>query len=180
MFSDCVQTGDVKTILIDASSAILLFKSALFRNLTESYQVMTAQAVYAELTRDGYPGAEEFREQGIKEQIVVCPPDEGKQGFAAVRSQRGRGERDTICCYLAGVGDFILIDDGKGAGYCRDKGLPYINALLVPRVLFIAGKISQPDCFRKTKEIIRIGRYSEKIIAYSFNCTEQSLEFFLP
>ncbi|OQX08683.1 MAG: hypothetical protein BWK80_47885 [Desulfobacteraceae bacterium IS3] len=167
----------MKTILIDASSAILLFKCGLFQNLTETYQVIMTQAVYEEVTREGYPAAEEFREYGIRNRIIISPLNEGRE---AVPSLRGRGEQETVCRYLAGIGDFILIDDRKGAGCCRDKGIPYINALLVPRILFIARKISQADCCRKTAAIIRIGRYSEKIIAYAMNCPEQSVQFFLP
>lgn len=167
----------MKTILSDASSAILLSKCGLFQELTETYQVIMAQAVYEEVTREGYLSAEEFREYRIRDRITVRPLNEGTE---AAPFLRGRGERDTICQYLSGTGEFILIDDKKGAGYCRDKGIPYINALLLPRILFMARKISRYESRCKTAAIIRIGRYSEKIIAYAMNCPRQNLEFFLP
>lgn len=165
----------MKKILADASSAILLFKSGLFGELTASYHVIMAEAVYGELTHSGYLGAEVFISGRREKRFRVCQPS-GKLDISSL----GRGEHDTICLYLERIGDFILIDDGKGAGYCRKKGVPYISALLFPRLLHLAGKMSRTAYERKTEGILRRGRYSRKITEDAENCPADALEFFLP
>ena len=45
-------------------------------------------------------------------------------------SSLGKGERDTIHQFYSGVGHFIIIDDGKGAKYCRDIAIKKLRVYL--------------------------------------------------
>ncbi|QTA93926.1 hypothetical protein [Desulfonema magnum] len=166
----------MKKVLIDASSAIILFKSGLFDKLTQTYYIVMAKAVCGELTQEGYPGAEVFREYCSDKDRVLQLPNHGEADI----SQLGRGEKNTIRHYIRGNGEFIVIDDGKGAAYCRDNRIPYINALLFPRILYVSGDMAETDYHHKTEMILRVGRYSQKIIDYAARCSKDKLEFFLP
>ena len=160
----------MKKALVDSSSAILLYKAGLFQRLTEIYRVMLAEVVFAELTCDGYPGAEAFKESGVTLFRVS----------AQTSVTFGKGERDTIAGYLQGFGDFVLIDDGAAAKYCKEKSIPFINALLVPKVFYLAGAIGEDEQRSSTKFLMDLGRYSRKVIQYALDCGRRELELFIP
>jgi len=168
----------MKKVLTDASSAIILFKIGLFHELTKTYRILMTKSVYEELTAEGYPGAKIFREYCKKKQFFVFLSEDE----AACRRipLSGKGERDTVFRFLEGIGDFIIIDDGKGVGYCRDNSIPHINALLFPRILYLSGNISEKEYRSKTDAIIKVGRYSEKVITYSRDCSRNEIAFFMP
>lgn len=133
------------TVLIDASSAILLFKGGLFEAVAEAYRLTAAGPVGDELTGGGYPG-----------------------------------ERATLAAMAAGRGDFVIIDDGAGARFCRRHAIPYINALLCPRILKLAGRLSAPAAAAHMDRIRRQGRYAPAIVAFAYDCEDAILEPFLP
>ena len=159
----------VKRALVDSSSAILLYKANLFQRLTEIYCVMLATPVYDELTCDGYPGAEIFAESNI----TVFRISTADTSFH-------KGERDTIAGYLQGLGDFVLIDDGPGAKHCKVKEIPFINALLFPKILYFSGIIAETEHCAKTEHLIDLGRYSRKVIDYVRCCGRSDLVVFFP
>lgn len=168
----------MKKVLTDSSSAIILFKIELFHQLTKTYRILMAKSVYDELTAEGYPGAKMFREYFKSKQFFVFSSDDETSCRQIPLS--GKGERQTVCRFLEGIGDFIMIDDGKGLGYCRDNSIPHINALLFPRILYLAGTISEAEYHEKTDAVIRIGRYSEKVIVYARDCSRSEMSFFMP
>lgn len=172
----------LKAVLIDASSAILLYKCGLFDSLARAFHTRMTPSVYDEITRDGYPGAAAFRKLWTagRFNVIDSPamplPDDRLPGIRSL----DRGERDTIDGYIEGYADFVIIDDGKGAGCCRTNDIPYINALLVPKILLICGKLNESECVEKMGHIISIGRYSIPVKAYAMYCSRTELEFFLP
>ncbi|MDD2390483.1 MAG: hypothetical protein PHP23_12225 [Desulfobacterales bacterium] len=174
----------MKKILIDASSAILLYKSGLFDILTRTFCTRMTASVYEEVTHDGYPGAMAFKNLLNADRFTVTPSASGKplcRDHLPAMNALDRGERDTIGEYIhRGGADFIIIDDGKGAGYCRDNDIPYINALLFPKILFMSRELTEPECVSKMEEIMKIGRYSATVIAFAGHCTKSDLDFFRP
>jgi hypothetical protein len=173
----------MKAALIDTSSAILLFKADLFQRLIRTYRIIMTGSVFRELIQDGYPGAAVFREYGLSHRLEMkcaTPPEVGRDGARLEGIALDIGERETIRQYLAGSGSFIIIDDGKGAGFCRDHSIPYINALLFPRILLLIGTLT-PEAYRAaTRAIIGAGRYAPEVIDYARNCPAEALRFFLP
>lgn len=173
----------MKKALLDTSSAILLFKSGLFQDLIDSYEIIITESVYDELTANDHMGAEEFKNHYKNGEIHI-------QRFSKIEkinrltfpdtSSLDKGERDTIHQFYNGVGEFLIIDDGEGAKYCRDNKIPYINALLFPRILFLTNIISIAEFDTKAEMIMSVGRYSRKIIDYALNCAKDDLEFFFP
>jgi len=172
-----------KSILIDASSAILLYKSGIFNQLFTIYHVLMAGSVYEEITLRGYPGAEVFEACARDNKCRVLKKEDYTKKGAWLQLENlslGRGEKDTISLYLEGVGDFIIIDDGKAAGYCKKQQIPYMNALLFARILYLCRSITEKEFQIQTEKIVRLGRYTHPIIQYAAKCPRDKLDCFLP
>ena len=71
-FSPNIET--MKQVIIDASSAILLFKAGLFSDLLRSYKIIITESVYGELTGNDHTGAKEFRNYRQSGKMEVQPP----------------------------------------------------------------------------------------------------------
>jgi hypothetical protein len=177
------ETRAGRSALIDASSAILLYKSGLVEELVDRYAVAMAMSVFEELTVDGYPGAELFKRLFEKKRLRLRKADDRVSlSIRAVSRLKclGRGERETIRLYASGCGDFIIIDDGKGAAVCRDCGIPYMNALLFPRIMHAMGVIDGNEMLARIESIKSHGRYSKSILDFALNCDDHALDAFLP
>jgi predicted nucleic acid-binding protein len=171
----------MKKAIIDASSAIILFKAGLIDDLSRRYNMVLAVSVSREITRNGYPGAESFRHRlaDRRWRILSLP----KHGIAddVENGNLGRGEKDTISLYLLGAGDFVIIDDRRGAVACRDRAIPYISALVYPRILYVTLSISDTEYGKMTRRILSVGRYSPTIVDTAKNLTREHLaSFFSP
>lgn len=172
-----------RSVLLDASSAILLVKADMLEFLISAYRVVVTPSVYRELCHEGYPGAQEISAFQHAGKITVagslhfpangCPPP-------PTPASLGPGERDTILHFHNKSGEFIIIDDGRGARHCRDLGIPFINALLVPRILYFAGRLPEESYQATTEALIGVGRYSDTILAYACTCSRRDLTFFEP
>ncbi|MBL0712307.1 MAG: hypothetical protein JJV98_01285 [Desulfosarcina sp.] len=171
----------MKSVLIDTSSAILLFKSGWFDATLDHYRLRTGRAAVRELTVPGYPGAAFF--QGLVEQgrIDVLPAAAGPETRDPDLAGMGPGERECIQHYLTGAGQFILMDDGRGATYCRDNNIPYVNALLMPRILALADPvIARQGVSGAMAQIYRLGRYAPWILDFARDCADEVLTPFRP
>ena len=82
--------------------------------------------------------------------------------------------------FSCGRTEFIIVDDGRAGGYCRNRQIPYINALLFPRVLYLADRLSEHHCRSFTKTILSHGRYSADIIARAERLDKNALFHFFP
>jgi hypothetical protein len=169
------------SLLIDASSAIILFKSGLFTALLQHYEVLCVERVYLEMTRTGYPGAITFGRMRKRGRLkVIASPEKVRSNRMAMTRRLHPGERDTVAAYWEGGAAFILTDDGKAASFCRKARIPYTCALLLPRILFCAGLISSAACSAYTDQILAVGRYSRSIIAVARDCPTPDIRFFTP
>jgi hypothetical protein len=169
--------------LLDASSAILLYKTGLLHDLVAVYQIHVTRSVLEELTGRSRPGAATFARCIDENTLSVISMENEEANYKGVESEMktlGKGELDTIRCLEAGMGDFIITDDGKAARYCKNKTLPFINALLFPRLLYFAGIFSLHESVMKMEAIRRIGRYSPQITAWASNCAKEALDFAIP
>ena len=173
----------MKSVIIDASSAILLFKSELTALLIKNYRTLITASVHDELTQPGYAGSETFGLLCNRNQIQVMrsPNSEIPHGNSfPTLPTLNRGERDTVRQQMLGRSDFIIIDDGPALKYCKRAGLPFINALLFPRILFLTHAISESEYQKKSAEIIHNGRYSDNIIDIALNFSDRDIQPFLP
>lgn len=167
-----------KTAILDASSAIILYKSGLHSLLVEMYNIALPQSVYHELTANQYTGADEFKKLARVGKIYVHEPSSRleKKRMAALDT----GESDTIQMYFEGEGEFVITDDGQAAKFCKREGIPFINALLFPRVLQFAGRNKDDFCRRAMERIIENGRYSAEVITFARECRSEHISFAVP
>ncbi len=168
----------MKVAIIDASSAILLYKAELFDPIAQAYRLKVAPAVLKEISVVNRRGAWYFRQAFHDGVLYSADPGSGRQ--APFNNALGDGERETLMAFRHGQGDFVIIDDGRGATACRDFNIPYINALLCPKLLYWAGSIDLEVCDTVFRRILKIGHYSDPVIDYARTCTANMLSKFLP
>lgn len=169
----------MKKVLIDASSAILLHKANLFQAVAKFYQLYMVPTVYDEITVARRQGAQVFRiarQAGIIHLTVPALTTAAGVPMTGLHA----GEHETIQAYDGSGMHFIIIDDGKGARACRDRMIPYINALLCPQILYMSGRIDDTERHSTFKQLKDIGRYGDEVIAYASSATRQSLAPFFP
>lgn len=171
-----------KKCIVDSSSAILLYKANIFSSFLSLYSVSCPESVYSELTKHmNYPGALSFIDFQLDGTLLVHPSvNNSKFHDKNNTGSLGRGEADCIKLFFLDDYDFIILDDRKGGGYCRRTGIPYINALLVPRILLLTRIIADDECNRIFLEICAEGRYSKEIIDYARIADSDELRYFLP
>lgn len=168
--------------IADASSAILLYKTKLFEVFLNKHNVAMPRSVYNEITRSGYTGADDFIKYNKNNKINILDTSSKHENFSVKLDE---GERDVIIQYNELLKTkpkknlFILVDDGRCAQYCKKNFIPYINALLVPKILFFSNVLSEQDLIIHEKKITSIGRYSDKVLCYAKNCTANDLDYFL-
>lgn len=166
-----------KIALIDASSAILLYKAQLFESVAKAFAVRMVPEVFQEVTVAGRSGSAFFRRCAERSCLVLGARTNGSESRF---DQLHIGERHTILAYLEGGADFIIIDDRKGALVCRAERIPYINALLCPRIMQWAGHITPGASNRAFRRIERAGRYGDAIITFARMCTARQMAHFIP
>lgn len=166
------------TAIIDASSAIILCKAGLHDLLAETYDIVLPESVYQEITANTYAGAEEYKQLASRQKIRVLenPEQNEKPGMAALDA----GEYDAIRLFYAGLGKFVITDDGPAARYCKKENVPFINALLFPAVLRFARIKDEQFCRRTMEKIIEKGRYSSEVIEFARKCRQEHIAFALP
>ncbi len=171
-----------KTILLDASSAILLAKAGFHEILAESYSILMSNSVFDEITRKRLPGSSEYeqllQEKRLKILPVSRPPSCNVEDSSLQKLDRG--ERDTLLLFYEGLGDFVVTDDGAAARFCLNGKIPFVNSLLLLRLLHYSGQIGASSYEAGFQSLLSMGRYSEKVIEYARNCPDSKLLFFLP
>ncbi|MCU0848226.1 MAG: hypothetical protein MUD12_10095 [Spirochaetes bacterium] len=171
-----------RTCILDSSSAIILQKAGILHLLPGIYFLKASESVYGELTGSDHAGTDDFMrfaESGLMD-VLKAPEFMDGNGNPDQRLFRlDPGERDSIILYFSGAGEFIILDDGDGAAFCRERHIPHINSILVPKVLFFSGKITIEECQNKMSEIISIGRYSYRVIDFAVKCERSHLEKFI-
>ncbi|MCG8530471.1 MAG: hypothetical protein MI749_07400 [Desulfovibrionales bacterium] len=164
-----------KTIYMDTSSAILLFHAKLLDPLSKGYRLIIPPSVFKEATKKAYPGATYFK--NWKEIDIIPPRDEIMSGDLL---GMGAGERDCIRLLMeSGHEAFLLVDDKKAAKFCRSQGLPFINALLVPKIFYYNGMLSLEMAREKEDELAHLGRYSRFVLDTAKTLNRADLIFFL-
>lgn len=180
MTSSC-HNNKQKKVLVDASSAIILAKACLSSHLITTYSVIMAKSAFNEVTRHSLPGSKEYLQFADNKKISIKEPKRLRLNSIPQQIKSfGRGEADTLLLYYEGLGDFVLIDDGAAAKYCKQEQIPFINALLFPVILETAGIENQGFTKYFFDIICKAGRYSETILNFAQNCPEEEISFFLP
>lgn len=169
--------GRLKAAL-DASSAILLYKTGLFEITARCYGITMAASAYGEITRKDYPGSADFSSWAALRVFEILDP-RGGECEDVFPAGLGPGESGSMRLYLEGCADFVILDDRGGAAECRRRAIPFVNALLVPRLLHFYGDLDEPASIGKFNELSRLGRYSGRVITLAREFGRGELERFL-
>jgi predicted nucleic acid-binding protein len=140
-----------------------------------------SDSVFDEITRNGLPGAGEY-EHLLKEELlevipISCSPPWSMSDDSLQRLDRG--ERDTLLLFHEGHGDFVITDDGAAARFCLSSRIPFVNSLLLLRLLHHSGMIGGNSYEAGFQSLLALGRYSEKVREYARNCPDSELLFFV-
>ena len=169
-----------KTVLIDTSSAILLFKSGWMDPLLASYRVGTGPTAFREMTVANYPGARTFTRWQQENRLAIHSPRAPAHRGGSDSHRLDAGERECIALYHEGTTAFIIIDDGPGAAFCRRQSIPYVNALLIPRLVNRAGAMARSEVVAAMRKIYSSGHYARWVLDQALACPSDDLTFFLP
>lgn len=169
-----------KAVLIDTSSAILLYKSDWMAPLMEHYRLGTGPTAFREMTVPNHPGARAFTRWQRERRLMLHAPKGSADASAAGLNRLDPGERECIHLYFGGAGAFIIIDDGPGAAFCRREAIPYVNALLIPRLLDPYPAAGRSRIVAAIHAIYARGRYAPWVLEYALTCPPEDLAFFRP
>lgn len=165
----------MRKIIADSSSMILLYKCGALDFMLNNSCCIIPESVRLELLATGRSGAE-FFSSCISDGLFTVV----NEVFAnTLEIKMGAGERDVISLFKSGIGEYVIIDDGKGAAYCRNTGIPYINALLAVKLLFFTGIISGEETGKMFSWLKENGRYSEAVIQWAEGADAEILSRFL-
>lgn len=169
------------TALIDASSAILLFKAGLIQSCCKAFRLHMTRSVFNEVTVKDRPGAVDLREMACEQPgaTVLEDPAGTLPDHAGDLLRLHRGERDTLHHFMNGAARFVIIDDGKGVQACRRHGIPHVNALLCPKLLHFFHQMPEQQVPLFFNRISRLGRYSRDVVTWARMCGRSDLKFFI-
>ncbi len=159
-------------VAADTSSLILLQKVGLLHCFLQSYVPVIAAAVYKEL---GVPGKQGAAELTDLVRHAACRAD-AADNIAGL----GRGESGAILLWKKGLADFLLVDDKKAAHYCKAHAIPFVNSLLMPRILEQNGALTHEQSAAVLLLLVRFGYYSEAVIKRAAAMSAEDLRFFHP
>lgn len=170
------------TALLDASSAIILYKADLHIIVCEMYKAVMSLSVYDEVTGNACPGAKAYQHLLVDKKLTLQRPAIAPSGDGDVSRLLAlhKGERDLIQLYNSGYGDFVITDDGDAARYCRREQVPFINALLIPVILSYTDIKSVAYCQTAFNKVKNTGRYSHWVINLAEKCHSHEMAFFFP
>ena len=172
------------SILIDSSSLMLTYSAGLLSDVIRWYEVLIPTSVYEEITVPDKPGAEYFQDLKKEGNLQILNSPAGlhlvKEEYKAELLKMGQGERDIMIHVLTGRGSFAVVDDLLAARFCVKCDIPFINALLLPKILHLAGVISLDEFRSSLSNLENRGRYSNGILARAKSFTAIDLEQFFP
>ena len=168
-----------KTVLLDTSSAILLYKANLHELIVDYYHVIIPDSVYSEITIQNRAGSVEYSFLCNRKIIWVEQVKENLINYDRELNKLDKGEGDCLKLFLNGIGEFLITDDGAAAKYCQANDIHFINALLVPKILLFSG-VDEQKCRSAFSRILAEGRYSQKVQMFAKNVSTDELKVFLP
>lgn len=168
-------------VFCDTSSLILLEKAGMFPDVAAHLDLCISPSVLDEITATDTSDACMFAGLAEKGGIRVAglPEHPIDPGSSPGLDRLDTGEKDTIGLYLDQQQGFILVDDGPAAKWCLSNSLPFINALLVPKIFWYAGIMSRSACMNKMNRLCRLGWYSQKVRTIAFEYRRKDLAFFV-
>lgn len=141
----------------DTSSLILCHKAGVIRQLCQHFSIFISPVIYDELTAQGHD-SDLFVQLVDDDTLKVLHVEEHHASYLT------GGERDTVSLYYQETCTGILVDDRQAITLCRNEHIPFINALLVPRVLLARQAITWDEYNDAEEVLLKEGRYSREVV----------------
>ena len=154
-------------------------KAGFHKEIADTYTILISDSVFDEITRRGLSGSVEYKQLLRDKKLSIIPVINEKPADSRLQ-KLDRGERDILLLFHNGLGDFIVTDDGAAARYCLNKKIPFVNSLLLLRLLHHSTIIDDKVYKTGFRSLLDIGRYSQTVKSFAKNCPESELLFFLP
>ncbi|HBE03539.1 MAG: hypothetical protein A2096_00805 [Spirochaetes bacterium GWF1_41_5] len=160
-------TTTPKYLLADASSLIILEKSSLLDALKKNFMIYTIPEIRSEVLdqcpsrdRNHYLALENLfssiRIMNLSEASYLSADKKLIFAWSDAFSRRSWNSA-------------LLTDDKKIIRACIRKKIPFINALLVPVLLYQAGKIDVKTAYNHLENIQKFARYSQEVKDYALS-----------
>lgn len=141
---------------------------------------MIVPAVFQEISQPEKTGSADIQKYVRNDTIRLLADGDKNASEHRLFRQLDTGERETLNCFTQGEGDFVIIDDLQAIRICVREKIPFINALLVPKILHFAKRLDSKQYARAFKLISETGYYSTKIIHKAETFQKEELFQFFP
>ncbi|WP_136808775.1 hypothetical protein [Desulfosediminicola flagellatus] len=169
-------------VLPDSSSLILLQSAGILELVCHYYTLLLVPSVFEEITEAEKPGANFFVYLQKKNLLHLLTGSDisNTPMQRAELGKMGKGESELLANFLSGAGSFVVVDDLRAAKFCVRHEIPFINALLIPRILMFADVLSGESADEYFSLIQQRGRYSVSILKRAESFQHEDLERFFP
>jgi predicted nucleic acid-binding protein len=153
----------IVSIVLDASTAILLAKIGLLGEVAESAECVMPETARREATAKEGEDTIVIRKMGKENRMTVRPSGRRADALAA-DFRLGAGEAETLAL-AAEVRGIAAVDDGPAIRAAKALGIPFaatIHFLVRARE---AGTLSAPLALELLDKLARYGRYDRRILA---------------
>jgi predicted nucleic acid-binding protein len=153
---------ELPVVVFDASTAILLARTDLLKDIVERGESWMAREAYKEATakdsEDARAIARLVREGAIRQARA------GKEAKALEQDFRlGRGEAETIAVARAKMA-ICATDDGPAIRCCKALNVPFVTAIGFLVALREIGDLSERGALELLSKLERYGRYATHIL----------------
>lgn len=151
-----------RPLVVDASTAILLAKVGLLRDVAGRGEVIMAEAAFREATAKDVDDArliQKLAEEGL---LKRASPQGGK-GRYEKDFRLGEGEAETIALAQE-MGAIAATDDGLALRCLKVLGLPFTSAIALLVALTEAGEVGPDLALELLSKLERFGRYDPRIL----------------
>jgi predicted nucleic acid-binding protein len=151
-----------RSLILDASTAILLAKVDLLRLVAGLGDVWMAETAFQEATLKNVEDARMIR-QLESEGLIRRSPAKGEVAKVRKDFRLDAGESDTIALAQE-MGGVCGTDDGPALRCCRVLGVPFTSAIALLAALAESGRLSRDLGLELLTQLERFGRYDPRIL----------------
>ena len=140
----------------DTSSLILLNRCRMLPQLCRTTSVIITPGVLTEL---------QDRKGSTKEDNSVYYQLIEQKLVEVAGATRATVDDSVVWLQHSGRADAVLSDDGRICARCRQRRIPYMNALIAIYRVWVRGDIADATYCRARTRLLQLGRYSARVAA---------------
>lgn len=151
-----------RALVLDASTAILLAKIGLLRELAGEGELWMAEVAFGEATAKDVDDARLIRELALEGLLKRATP-KARKTEVEKDFRLDKGEAETIALARE-MGAIAGTDDGPAIRCLKVLGLPFTSAIAILVAMAEAGSIAPALALELLTKLERFGRYDPRIL----------------